>query len=240
MRIWPGWNFRKGQECLGELARDPFSRRVCCDVDPDQVSAAQTDDDEGIEQVEANGRNDEQVHGSDVRRVVAQKGAPPLTWRSTPLDHVLGDARRRDIEPELEQFAVDTRRTPKRILHAHLPDQRAEVRLDLRSPSRSARFPTPVAAKAGTMPPNERLRLDDREDLQNRRKPSIQLNKEPAVVVRQPDPALHLTPQNDQLMSENRILCLKSALRLEWQAQNGQDEAEQSEHGPQTLGDSFG
>ena len=59
------------------------------------------------------------------------------------------------------------------------------------------------------MPPHERLRLDDREDLQNRRKPSIQLDKEPAVVVRQPDPALHLTPQNDQLMSERRILCLK-------------------------------
>src|SRR5471032_2874552 len=33
-----------------------------------------------------------------------------------------------------------------------------------------------------------------------------------AVVVRQPDPALHLAPQNDQLMSENRVLCLKSAL----------------------------
>jgi hypothetical protein len=89
------------------------------------------------------------------------------------------------------------------------------------------------------MPPHERLRLDDREDLQNRRKPAIQLDKKPAVVVRQPDSALHLTPQNDQLMSENRILCLKSALRLERRGQNGQDETEQSEHGPQTLGDSF-
>jgi hypothetical protein len=47
-------------------------------------------------------------------------------------------------------------------------------------------------------------------------------------------------PQNDQLMSENRILCLKSALRLEWRGQNGQDEAEQSVHGLQMLGDSFG
>jgi type IV secretory pathway VirD2 relaxase len=90
------------------------------------------------------------------------------------------------------------------------------------------------------MPSHERLRLDDREDLQNRRKPAIQLDKKPAVVVRQPDSALHLTPQNDQLMSENRILCLKSALRLEWRGQDGQDEAEQSEHGPLTLGDSFG
>jgi hypothetical protein len=66
------------------------------------------------------------------------------------------------------------------------------------------------------------------------------LDKEPAVVAREPNAAVHLTPQNDQLMSENRILCLKSALRLERRSQNGQDEAEQSEHDPQTLGDSFG
>jgi hypothetical protein len=51
----------------------------------------------------------------------------------------------RDFKPELEQFAVDTRRAPKRILHAHLPDQRAEVRLDLRPPSPGVRLPTPVA-----------------------------------------------------------------------------------------------
>jgi hypothetical protein len=40
--------------------------------------------------------------------------------------------------------------------------------------------------------------------------------------------------------SEHRILCLKPNLRLEWRGQNDQNEAEQSEHGPQTLGDSFG
>jgi hypothetical protein len=47
-------------------------------------------------------------------------------------------------------------------------------------------------------------------------------------------------PQNNQLMPEHRILCLKPALRLEWRGQNDQDKTEQSEHGPQTLGDSFG
>ena len=41
-------------------------------------------------------------------------------------------------------------------------------------------------------------------------------------------------------MSENRILCLKSTLRLEWRGQNGQDETKHYEHGPQTLGESFG
>src|SRR5664279_2936533 len=126
--------------------------------------------------------------------MITQKGAPSLTRQPMLLDHIFGDARLRDIKPELEQFAVDTRCTPKRILHAHLPDQCAEVRLDLRPPSPGARLPTPVTAKAGPMPTHERLRLDDREDLQNRRKPAIQLDKKPAVVVRQPDSAPHLAP----------------------------------------------
>jgi hypothetical protein len=66
------------------------------------------------------------------------------------------------------------------------------------------------------------------------------LDKKPAIVVCEPDPALHLTPQNDQLMSEHRILSLKPALRLKWRGQNGQDEAEQRDHGALRLGDSFG
>jgi type IV secretory pathway VirD2 relaxase len=89
------------------------------------------------------------------------------------------------------------------------------------------------------MPTHERLGTDDREDLQDRRKPSIELDKEPAIVVREPDPALHLTPQNDQLMSECHVLCLKPALRLEWRGQDGQDEAEQCKHYALTLGDSL-
>jgi len=47
----------------------------------------------------------------------------------------LSDARLRDLKPKLEQFAVNARRTPKQILHAHLADQRAQFCLDLRAPS---------------------------------------------------------------------------------------------------------
>jgi hypothetical protein len=56
---------------------------------------------------------------------------------------------------------VDARRAPKRVFDAHLPDQCAKVRVDLRSPSQWAR-PTPVAAKAGPMPTDQRLGTDDR------------------------------------------------------------------------------
>src|SRR6266478_7922973 len=151
------------------------------DVDPDEVSAVEPDDDEGIEQVEPDSGNNKQVHGGNVRRVVAQEGSPSLAGRPPPFDHVLGDARLRDLKPELEQFAVNAWRTPERILHAHPPDQRAQLRFDLRSPSQWERLPTPVAAKAGPVPTHQCLGPDDCESLQDRRKPAIQLDKEPAI-----------------------------------------------------------
>src|SRR5262245_29883004 len=87
-----------------------------CHIDPDKVSAWQPNDDEGIEQVETNGRNNEQVHGADVQCMVTQKGAPSLSRRPTSLHHVLCDAGLTDLEAELEQLAMNARfkRLPQR------------------------------------------------------------------------------------------------------------------------------
>jgi hypothetical protein len=79
---------------------------------------------------------------------------------------------------------------PKRIFDAHPPDQPAQTRLDLRSPSQWARS----------------------ENLQDRRKPAIQLDKEPAIMVREPDVTMQPTPQDDQLMSKHRVLSFKPQL----------------------------
>src|SRR6202011_3585157 len=148
------------RKSLRDLTCNPFCRRICCDVDPDEISAVEPDDDEGIEQVETDSWNNEQVHGGNVWGMIAQEGEPSLAWRSPSFDHVLGNARLRDLKPELEQFAVDAWRAPKRIFDAHPPDQYAKLRVDLRSPSLWARLPTPVAAKAGPVPTHERLGPD--------------------------------------------------------------------------------
>src|ERR1700730_3367374 len=79
------------RKSLGDLACDPLRRRVACDVEPDEIAAINPYDHEAIQQFEANRRDHEQIHGGNVRSVVSQKGLPPLTWRSTSLDHVLGD-----------------------------------------------------------------------------------------------------------------------------------------------------
>jgi hypothetical protein len=65
------------------------------------------------------------------------------------------------------------------------------------------------------MPTHERLGTDDGDDLQHQRKPSIQLDKEEAIAVAQADAASHLPPQNNQLISERGVLCLKSTPRLQ-------------------------
>src|SRR6202165_1149023 len=226
------------RKCLRYLACNPFCRRICCDVDPDEISAVEPDNDEGIEQVETDSWNNEQVHGGNVRRVVTQEGSPSLAGRRPPFDHVVGDARLRDLKPELEQFAVDAWRAPKRIFDAHPPDQCAQLRVDPRSPSLWARLPTPVAAKAGPVPTHECLGPDDCENLQDRRKPAIQLDKEPAIIVREPDATRQPTPHDIQLMSKHRVLSFKPQLRLEWRGQDGQNETEQPDHSA-SLGDSI-
>jgi hypothetical protein len=41
---------------------------------------------------------------------VTQEGSPSLAARPPSFEHVLGDARLRDLKPELEQFAANARR----------------------------------------------------------------------------------------------------------------------------------
>jgi hypothetical protein len=104
---------------------------------------------------------------------------------------------------------------------------RAQLRIDLRSASKRAGFPPPVPTEAGSMPTHESLGPDDRDGLEDRWKPSIQHDQEQAIPIRELDATAHPPPQHNQLMSECRVLCLKSALRLERRGEQGHEEAEQ-------------
>ena len=107
---------------------------------------------------------------------------------------------------------MDTGGAPQWIVSAHPSDQRAQFRIDLRSASKGAGFPPPVPAKAGSMPTYEGLGTDDRDGLEDRWKPSIQHNQEQAIPIRELAATAHPPLQHNQLMSECRVLCLKSAL----------------------------
>jgi hypothetical protein len=125
---------------------------------------------------------------------------------------------------------MDARRSPQRIFRTHPPDQRAQLRGDLRSASKRAGFPTPEPTEASSMPTHQGLGPDDRDGLEDRWKPSIQLDQEQAISVRELDTTAHPPLQQNQLMTERRVLCLKLALRLEQRGEQGQEEAEQGDH----------
>ena len=75
--------------------------------------------------------------------------------------------QKHDLKAELEQLAMDARRSPQRIVGAHPPDQRAQVRGDLRSASKGTGFPTPIPAEARSVPSHEGLGADNRDGLED-------------------------------------------------------------------------
>jgi len=57
--------------------------------------------------------------------------------------------------------------------------------------------------------------MADRDDLQDRRKPSIQLDKEQAIAVRKPDASVDYPAEHNNLVPERSIFGFKPAPRLE-------------------------
>ena len=76
------WRFVP-RECFGDLSGDPIGGRVCGHIGPDEPSPLQTQDDEPVEQLESDRRNDKQIDGRDVAGVVAQEGPPARGGRTT-------------------------------------------------------------------------------------------------------------------------------------------------------------
>jgi hypothetical protein len=73
------------------------------------------------------------------------------------------------------------------------------------------------------VPTHERLGTNNRENLQDRRKPAIHLDKEPAIVVREPGGGrAPYGAKIIKLMSQLRVLCFKPQLRLEQRTHKGQ------------------
>src|ERR1700761_6356 len=78
------WRFVP-RECFGDLSGDPLGGRVCRDAGPDEPSPLQTQDDQPVEQLESDRRNDEQIDAGDVGGVIAQESPPARrAWAVTP------------------------------------------------------------------------------------------------------------------------------------------------------------
>jgi hypothetical protein len=62
----------------------------------------------------------DRYHGLEV---ILQEGPPGLRRWLAASHHILGNTGLADVDAQLEQFAMDARRSPKRMVAAHLADQ---------------------------------------------------------------------------------------------------------------------
>jgi hypothetical protein len=116
-----------------------------------------------------------QVHGSDLRRMVAKEGEPSLRRGGGSLSPVLRYARLSDFEVELQRFVMDTWNAPQRIVDTHPPDQRAQIHIDLWATTYRSRLPTRVTSKPA------RCR---RTSVSSRRwEPTIEPNEEQPIAI---------------------------------------------------------
>ena len=77
--------------CMEMLSSDPLGGWICGHIGPDEPSPLQTQDDQPVQKLEPDGRNDEQIDGCDVGSVTAQEDPPARRGRSVTPRHVLGD-----------------------------------------------------------------------------------------------------------------------------------------------------
>src|SRR5215471_1110711 len=87
------------------------------------------------------GWNQAEIDRRDGGRMVAQECPPSLRRRPSAPDHVFGNRRLGDLEPELEQFTMDARAAPQWVLLAHPLDEFAQLTAHSGPPWPTARFP---------------------------------------------------------------------------------------------------
>src|SRR6202048_5598904 len=101
--------------CFRDLICDPFRGWMRCDAKPQNMSPAVPHDQQSIEQAKRDCRHDEHIHRSDPISVIAEECPPALGRRVSSPDHVLGHAGLSDIDPELEEFSLESGRSPHLI-----------------------------------------------------------------------------------------------------------------------------
>src|SRR5215510_7413632 len=152
-------------ESFDELSGRPFSRRMRCNIEVDDLTSVMQQDYEAIQVAEGQCRNGEKVDGRNLLCMIGEKCLPSLRRRRATSDSILRHGRFRKVETEKAKFCLNARDAPQRILSRHFPDQLTILLVDLRTADRSLRLPSPIELEALPVPFDHGLRFDDDQDL---------------------------------------------------------------------------
>src|SRR6195256_2364151 len=223
---------------LGELTRNPLGARMRGHAQPQNLTAGMPQDQKSIQQPERDRGDHEQIHRRDAVRVISKKRLPSLGWRPPSSRHVLGNGGLPDIDAELEQFAMNPRCTPKRVLNTHVSNELTNLQRSLWSATARSRFPAPIGSESGPVPTDHRLRFENFQGIQHARNKTIQPSKHQAIDALEGRSFGRFALQDVELMAQNKDLPLKPCPRSEEPGQHACQQHEKIDHRARTSPDS--
>src|SRR4030081_552888 len=219
---------------LGYLARDPLRGWVCRHAKRHPKSSSVAHNDKTIQNLECDRRQDKEVDRRDAVNVIAEKRPPALRRWPRVAAHVPSDRRLGDLEAELEQLTMNTRRAPQGVRTAHLANERAQLSRDLRSANTVAGSPAPIRPKPSTVPANDGLRPDDR-NLKDGRKPPIEPNKSKTIRIVEVRSLRRSPAKHIELLPQDQVFRFQRCSRLEARGQDTEYQLEQIGHQDASL-----
>ena len=224
--------------CLGELTRNPLGARMRGHAQPQNLTAGMPQDQKSIQQPERDRGDHEQIHRRDAVRVISKKRLPSLGWRTPSSRHVLGNGGLPDIDAELEQFAMNPRCTPKRVLNTHVSNELTNLQRSLWSATARSRFPPPIGSESGPVPTDHCLRFENFQGIQHAGHKTIQPSKHQAIDALEGRSFGRFALQDVELMAQNKDLRLKPCPRSEEPGQHTCQQHEKIDHRARTSPDS--
>lgn len=113
--------------------------------------------------------------------MIAEEPLPALGRRASPPGHILRHTGLSDLDAELEQFAMNSWRSPEWIGDTHLTDQLAYFQRYRRPAAAMPRFPAPIRSEARAVPSYNSVRLNDRKRTTGLREQPVKTNENQSV-----------------------------------------------------------
>src|SRR5215472_2511979 len=177
-------------------------------IEMQDLTPVVADDEKAVQNTKHERWDGEKVHRSNGVAIVPEERQPLLDgiWTSRGSPDPSRDTPFREIETQLEQFAVNARRSPGGILGNHLKDQGANLLADTLPPSYSSesRDPCAIQTKPCSMPVHNGSGSDQDERLPPPRPERSQRHPEQLVQGSQPS-AGPLRVQSEQLPTESEV-----------------------------------
>ena len=137
------------------------------DVEMQDPALSMLDHKETIQELKTQRGHSKEIHGDDRFAMIGEESEPAFGWIAAAprASQISGYGALRDLAADLQELAMDLRRSPGRILHCQPTNQGSELLAHFWSAAGWARSPFPEQAEACPVPTDHSLRFHDDQDI---------------------------------------------------------------------------